>query len=86
MVWPIRWQRDAAWTSFWGLKSESMKITVSADIKFKPIPPALVDNKKQKLSEELDSKFFIAINLSLSRTLPSRRSYENPEFPEHSWI
>ena len=37
LVCPIRWQRAWAWRSFWGLKSESYIITVSAAVKFMPI-------------------------------------------------
>lgn len=40
LLWPIRWQRAAACRSFWGLKSLSMKMTVSAAVRFRPTPPA----------------------------------------------
>ena len=39
LVWPMRWQRAAACKSFWGLKSLSMKMTVSAAVRFIPTPP-----------------------------------------------
>lgn len=40
LFWPIRWQRAAACKSFWGLKSLSIKMTVSAAVRFMPTPPA----------------------------------------------
>lgn len=39
LFWPIRWALAAACKSFWGLKSLSTKITVSAAVKFMPTPP-----------------------------------------------
>ena len=45
LFWPIRWQRAAACRSFWGLKSLSMKITVSAAVRFKPTPPAKTEHQ-----------------------------------------
>lgn len=39
LVCPIRCALAAACKSFWGLKSLSTNITVSADIRFKPWPP-----------------------------------------------
>lgn len=52
-VCPIRWQRSSACRSIWGLKSMSCIMTVSAPVKFKPWPPALVDSRHANIEESL---------------------------------
>lgn len=92
----VRWeQRDVF--AIWNIPIENYKIwvykillqyelehTVSAAMRFKPTPPALVDIKKTKAPCSLDSefrfpevetlKFLIAAKRSSARTEPSRRS------------
>lgn len=41
LSWPMRWLRAAACKSFWGLKSLSIKMTVSAAVRFIPTPPEM---------------------------------------------
>lgn len=41
LFWPMRWLRAAACKSFWGLKSLSIKMTVSAAVRFIPTPPEM---------------------------------------------
>lgn len=43
---PILWHRAIACISFCGFQSASMKMTVSAVLRFKPTPPAFVVSKK----------------------------------------
>ena len=57
-----------------GLKSESMKMTVSEAIRFRPTPPARVDSRKTKVAVSV-VKFLTARLRSSPRTEPSRRSY-----------
>lgn len=52
-VWPIRWQRSSACLSICGLKSMSWITTVSAPVKFKPCPPALVESKHANIEVSL---------------------------------
>lgn len=52
-VWPIRWQRSSACLSICGLKSMSWITTVSAPVKFKPWPPALVESKHANIEVSL---------------------------------
>mmetsp|Transcript_14885 Transcript_14885/g.44542 ORF Transcript_14885/g.44542 Transcript_14885/m.44542 type:complete len:255 (-) Transcript_14885:969-1733(-) len=51
--WPIRWQRSIACWSMAGLKSTSWRMTVSADVRLMPRPPARVESRKRKMSESL---------------------------------
>ncbi len=62
LVCPILCARAAACRSFWGLKSLSTKITVSADTRFKPCPP------------EKQFSFIIANLFSVSIICMRRRS------------
>lgn len=49
----MRWQRSSACRSICGLKSMSWMTTVSAPVKFKPWPPALVDSKHANIEVSL---------------------------------
>ena len=50
---PILWALSIAYKSIYGFQSESNRITVSADVKLIPRPPALVDNKNINFLESL---------------------------------
>ena len=50
LVCPIRWDRSSACLSLYGLKSISCIMTVSADVRLIPNPPALVDSRNMNIS------------------------------------
>jgi len=61
-VCPILCALAVACISFCGFQSESYIITVSADAKFIPIPPAFVDNKN------ISAPVSLLLNLSIDLT------------------
>ena len=60
LVWPMRWQRAIACTSFCGFQSGSKTMTVSAAVRLIPTPPARVDSMKMNESELGSEKRSIA--------------------------
>ena len=53
LFWPILWALAAAWRSFWGLKSLSTKMTVSAAVRFNPWPPVNDKDKQVQYNTNL---------------------------------
>ena len=53
LFWPILWALAAAWRSFWGLKSLSTKMTVSAAVRFNPWPPVNDKGKQVQYNTNL---------------------------------
>jgi len=51
--WPMRWQRSIACRSAAGLKSESWMMTVSAEVRLMPRPPARVVTSSTGMSVPL---------------------------------
>mmetsp|Transcript_7027 Transcript_7027/g.22488 ORF Transcript_7027/g.22488 Transcript_7027/m.22488 type:complete len:406 (-) Transcript_7027:373-1590(-) len=82
-VCPIRWHRSIACLSAAGLKSESCKITVSADVRLMPSPPArVVTSSAVTVPSRLNSSMMTCRSAALVE--PSKRRYSMPTWPNTS--
>mmetsp|Transcript_59220 Transcript_59220/g.86684 ORF Transcript_59220/g.86684 Transcript_59220/m.86684 type:complete len:206 (-) Transcript_59220:239-856(-) len=83
LVWPMRWQRACACTSFCGFQSESKMITVSAAVRLMPTPPARVLSRK---TNESGSRLNLSIDScrALPVMRPSSRSQGYPRYSQNS--
>ena len=86
LVWPMRWQRAIACMSFCGFQSGSKMITVSAETRLMPCPPARVDSMKMKVSLALSEKRSMAFCRSEPAMLPSSRSKSHARASKNSSI
>ena len=70
--------------SFYGLKSESNIITLSAEARLMPKPPALVESKNTVCSEYSELNVSISLYLIYESVSPSRRKYFNERIIRNS--
>ena len=73
--WPRRWHRSSACRSICGLKSQSWMITVSAEVRFKPCPPARVERRNANAVESA-SLYASADGLPLLRRRRAVQTHE----------
>ncbi|KAG5460521.1 MAG: hypothetical protein BJ554DRAFT_7420 [Olpidium bornovanus] len=73
--WPMRWARSIAWRSLIGFQSCSMKITVSAPVRFRPSPPTWVVRRRTSMDGSALNFWTIPCRRDAS-VLPSRRMYD----------
>ena len=84
-VWPMRCARAIACRSICGFQSESKMMTVSADCRLSPCPPARVERRKTKYEKSL-LKVWRSAPRSSPLVCPSRRMCLKPHWLRWSCI